>query len=196
MKRIRHIICAFLLLPVALLYLILMPPRARKLVYADLAQWTRQHRLKSNKLWAISFLLANYPEFRTVFYKRIGIMMILTNWWLRGRKALYITNKKIGGGLLIQHGFATIISAESIGENCKIYQQVTVGYSHDRKAPIIGNNVEICCGAKVIGGINIGDNVLIGANAVVVKDVPANSVVAGVPAKVIKSLDQWRDVAR
>jgi serine O-acetyltransferase len=59
---------------------------------------------------------------------------------------------------------------------------------------MISFNVEVCCGAKVLGGITVGDNVLIGANAVVVKDVPSNSVVAGVPARVIKRLDYVRDL--
>jgi serine O-acetyltransferase len=59
---------------------------------------------------------------------------------------------------------------------------------------VIGNNVEVCCGAKVIGGVTVGDNVLIGAGALVVKDVPANTVVGGVPATVIKTLDHQRDL--
>lgn len=96
--------------------------------------------------------------------------------------------------MVIQHGFSTIIAAEKMGRNCKVYQQVTIGYSHELRAPVIGDNVEVCCGAKVIGGITIGDNVLIGANAVVVKDVPSNSVVAGVPARIIKHLDKVRDL--
>ena len=89
---------------------------------------------------------------------------------------------------MIQHGFATIITADRIGNNCKILQQVTVGYNGD-KCPIIGNNVLICAGAKVIGSVTIGDNCIIGANAVVVKDVPSGSVGGGIPAKVIKHID-------
>lgn len=75
---------------------------------------------------------------------------------------------------------------KKIGKNCHIYQQVTIGYN-GVQAPIIGNNVRICCGAKVIGGIRVGNNVVIGANAVVCKDVPDNVIVGGVPAKVIKT---------
>ena len=66
-----------------------------------------------------------------------------------------------------------------------IYQQVTIGYSGD-KHPWIGDNVEICCGAKIVGGVHIGNNVIIGAQALVVKDVPDNAVVGGVPAKILK----------
>lgn len=102
-------------------------------------------------------------------------------------KSLYLYNRH-WGGLIIQHGFSTIINAKKIGENCHIYQQVTIGFNGTEQ-PVIGNNVRICCGAKVIGGVNIGNNVVIGANAVVVKDVPDNVVVAGVPAKIIKKLE-------
>lgn len=165
----------------------------RKIVMEDLSQWSRWQHVGCN-LWGFSFLMGCRPEFRSVFYKRAHLLRLLSSWWLRGKTTLEISTNDIGGGLIIQHGIATIISAEKIGKNCKIYQQVTIGFTHDLKAPIIGNNVEICCGAKVLGGITIGDNVLIGANAVVIKDVPANSVVAGVPAKVIKTLDGVRDL--
>lgn len=87
--------------------------------------------------------------------------------------------------MFIQHGFATVIGAEKIGKHCFINQQVTIGYNGD-KAPIIGDNVTITCGAKVIGGIHIGDNCIIGANSVVVKDIPSNSTVVGVPGRIIK----------
>lgn len=54
--------------------------------------------------------------------------------------------------------------------------------------------MEVCCGAKIIGGVHIGDNVLIGANAVIVNDIPSNCIVAGVPAKIIKSLPEDSDI--
>lgn len=98
---------------------------------------------------------------------------------------LSIATYNIGGGLFIQHGFATVIDAESIGENCWINQQVTIGYSGSEH-PTIGNNCRIHCGAKVLGGITMNDGSIAGANAVVVKDVPPNVVVGGVPAKIIK----------
>ena len=84
----------------------------------------------------------------------------------------------------MEHGFSTIITAKSIGKNCWINQQVTIGFKN-AKSPIIGDNVRISCGAKILGGIKIGNNAIIGANAVVIKDVPDNAIVGGVPAKVI-----------
>ena len=193
MKRKWQNVCAVAVLPIAIIYRVFAPRGMWHAVKKDLAQWTRWMHLPDN-LWGFSYLMANFPEFRTVFYLRTRQLRLFSSWWLKGKATLEITTREIGGGLLIQHGFSTIISAARMGENCKVYQQVTIGYDHNLQAPVIGNNVEICCGAKVIGGITVGDNVLIGANAVVVKDVPPNSVVAGVPARVISKLDHWRDL--
>lgn len=77
---------------------------------------------------------------------------------------------------------------KKIGKNFHVYQQVTIGFNGN-EAPIIGDNVRVYCGAKIIGGIHVGNNVVVGANAVVCKDVPDNVVVGGVPAKVIKKVD-------
>jgi serine O-acetyltransferase len=75
-----------------------------------------------------------------------------------------------------------------IGKNCLIGQGVTIGgKSGWYEVPIIGDNVQINAGAKIIGPVRIGDNVEVGANCVVVKDVPSNCVVAGVPARIIRS---------
>lgn len=73
-----------------------------------------------------------------------------------------------------------------IGANCTIFQQVTIGQDDKGNAPIIGDNCYIGAGAKLIGNITVGDNVKIGTNAVVVKDVPSNCTVVGIPGKIIK----------
>lgn len=100
-------------------------------------------------------------------------------------ETLYITTPQIGPRLYIQHGFAIMISAKSIGSDCWINQQVTIGYTFAHEPPVIGNGVRISAGAKVVGNITIGDNAIVAANAAVVKDVSENSIVGGVPAKVI-----------
>lgn len=98
---------------------------------------------------------------------------------------------KIGGGLFLPHTVGTVIGAECIGENCTIMQGVTLGTSEPdmdftvSERPVVGNGVLIGAGAKVIGRVTIGDYAKIGANAVVLKDVPAHGVAVGVPATVL-----------
>lgn len=97
---------------------------------------------------------------------------------------------KIGHGTKLAYGgIGVVIHKKSvIGRNCTISQQVTIGGGNSRYPglPVIGDNVYIAKGAIVFGGISIGDNAVIGANAVVNIPVPANGVAAGVPAKIIK----------
>lgn len=136
-------------------------------------------------------LLILFPEFRYQFYYRLRqhsklLKIILKPFKIFNPLNLYIHCGNIGKGMFIEHGFSTIISCRHIGENCWINQQVTIGFSDAVNCPYIGNNVSIKAGAKVIGNVTIGDDVIIGANAVVVKDVPSHSIVAGVPAKIIK----------
>lgn len=80
-----------------------------------------------------------------------------------------------------------IHSRAVIGKNCKIAQQVTIGgRSGIYEVPVIGDNVYLGAGCKVLGNVIIGNNVVVGANAVVIRSVPDNAVVAGVPAKIVK----------
>lgn len=124
-------------------------------------------------------------EIRNLFYYRVRCARIFSI-LARPKDTLYIATLGIGPGLFIQHGFATIIMAKSIGRNCWINQQVTIGYTDRTSAPVIGNAVTIGAGAKVLGNITIGDNVTIGANAVVVRDVPSNCTVVGAPAYIVR----------
>ena len=95
-------------------------------------------------------------------------------------------NVRIGGGLLIPHPNGIVIHpAAVIGPNCLIFQQVTIGTTaHGGGPPQIGGNVDIGAGAKLLGPITLGDHIVIGANAVVTRNVPTNSVAAGIPAKI------------
>lgn len=95
----------------------------------------------------------------------------------------------IGGGLLIPHPNGIVIHPGTvIGVNCLIHQQVTFGVDRNSaQPPETGGHVDVGAGAKIIGPVKIGCDVLIGANAVVVRDVAEGMVVAGVPAKVIGS---------
>ena len=96
-------------------------------------------------------------------------------------------NTNIGGGLLIPHPNGIVIHPDvRVGVNCLIHQQVTIGVKRgNSKAPIIAGHVDIGAGAKIIGGVSIGEHAMIGANAVVTKDVEPFAIVAGIPARVI-----------
>ena len=95
----------------------------------------------------------------------------------------------IGNGFFIDHGMGVVIGETAeIGENVLIYHGVTLGgvsLEKKKRHPTLGNNVVIACGAKVLGAITIGDNARIGANAVVLKDVPADATVVGIPGRVV-----------
>ena len=96
---------------------------------------------------------------------------------------------KIGEGLRFQHFSGIVINQRAvIGKHCLIFQNVTIGTSASG-IPQIGDNVILTTGCTIIGGVKIGDNVIIGANAVVTHSFPKNVVIAGVPAKIIKTLD-------
>jgi serine O-acetyltransferase len=94
---------------------------------------------------------------------------------------------RIGKRLVIDHGMGVVIGETAeIGDDCYIYHQVTLGVaraSSGKRHPSIGNNVIIGAGAKVLGPIMVGDNARIGANAVVVDNVPADTTMVGIPAR-------------
>lgn len=155
----------------------------------DLARWKQILNVKDRNWFALARFLWEKPEFRNLFIYRNRYRRFYRYWVAfiyKPMDSLYIETEEIGGGLFIQHGFATMISAKAIGENCWINQQVTIGYSGSDIPPVIGNNVVITCGAKILGNIKVGDNAIIGANAVVICDVESGTVMGGVPARRIR----------
>lgn len=156
----------------------------------DLSRWKEIHHLSCSDHMAMAQLLWKFKEFRNlVIYRnrQHPIRRRLFALFYPPMDTLYLDALEIGGGLYIQHGFASMIAAKSIGENCWINQQVTIGYNGQGDPPIIEDNVTIACGAKVLGSIHIGNHVTVGANAVVIRDVPDNCVVGGVPARILNS---------
>ena len=186
-------------IPRAILHIILfkMSP-AKKVIEKDIERWVTEtgypDQSKIPELRSLVWLLWRCPPFRNLFYYRIAreervssrVISELAKFFYKPLDSLYIYALTIGAGLFIQHGFSTIISAKSIGQNCWINQQVTIGFSNSSDTPTIGDNVYIAAGAKVFGGISIGSNSNIGANAVVFKDVPPNCTVVGVPGYIVK----------
>ena len=115
-------------------------------------------------------------------------------WWrYRNRRLglkynLAIPINVVAQGLYLPHiEGGVIVNCKSMGHNCIINSGVVIGNKGDNSnIATIGSNVQLCVGAKVIGAITIGNNVIVAPNAVVVKDVPDNCIVGGVPAKIIK----------
>ena len=148
-------------------------------------------------LFSVGFHLTLWYRLINILNKyRLSFLYIPCSFFLKLIFKCDINAKaKIGKRVTFVHPFGIVIGEDSIlGNDVTIYQQVTIG-SHgkkncDREYPIIGNKVKIYAGAKILGAIKIGDNVIIGANSVVLKDIPSNTTVAGVPAKIIKSYNE------
>ena len=100
----------------------------------------------------------------------------------------------IGNRVFIDHGMGVVIGETAvIGNNCLLYQGVTLGGTGKeggKRHPSLGCNVTVGAGAKILGNINIGSNARVGAGAVVLKDVPANSTVVGIPARIVSQRDE------
>lgn len=138
-------------------------------------------------------LLTFYVMVRNIFYARVAYRhhyyAKVLSVFARPLPLLDISSTaEIGGGLIVQHGYATIIAPRKIGKNCWVNQGVTIGYTNDDDCPTLGDNVTVYAGAKILGDVHVGNNVVVAANAVVVKDVEDNCIVGGVPAKVIKRI--------
>ncbi len=127
----------------------------------------------------------------------INTNSILKHWYrFRERRLglkynIFIVPNTVGKGLYLPHlqGGGVIINCISMGRNCIVGPGVLVGNKHSQEnRAIIGDNVELTTGCKVIGKIIIGNNSIVAPNSVVIKDVPANCIVGGIPAKVIKEL--------
>lgn len=106
---------------------------------------------------------------------------------------------KIGHGLFIDHGSGVVIGETTeIGDNCTIYQGVTLGGTgkdSGKRHPTLGNNVMVGSGARVLGPFHVGDNVKIAANAVVLEEIPADCTAVGVPARIVRRGGKRQDCA-
>ena len=108
--------------------------------------------------------------------------------WILGIELPY--QATIGQGLRLFHGQSLVVHRKVIiGNNCTLRHSTTIGnVTVDGECPRIGNNVEIGANVCLLGEIEVGDNVVIGAGSVVVKSIPSNSIVVGNPARVIKNI--------
>lgn len=140
-----------------------------------------------------------YPGLHAIWLHRIAHQFYLKGWVVFPRLlntfSRFLTGidihpgAKLGPGLFIDHGMGLVIGETAeLGSNVTLYQGVTLGGTGKEKGkrhPTIGNNVVVSSGAKVLGSFKVGDNSKIGSGSVVLKEVPPNSVVVGVPGRVV-----------
>ena len=143
-------------------------------------------------LWRYQRLLRKCEYYKNCRKDPVGRLYYWFLYYRFIRRSMFfgftIAPNTIGKGLAIEHYPGIILSHDAkYGDFFRVHAGVTVGNYRGKQAPIIGNCVYVGPGAKIFGGITIGDNVAIGANAVVNKDVPPNVSVAGVPAKIISN---------
>ena len=152
-------------------------------------------------------IVLTYPGVKAVFFHKFAHLFYVAGFDLIARiisqTIRFFTDieihpgAKIGKNLFIDHGMGVVIGETSeIGDNVTIYHAVTLGGSspsidserqrHEKRHPTIGNDVVIGSGAQIIGPVKVGNGARIAANAVVVKDVPENATMVGIPAKAVK----------
>jgi serine O-acetyltransferase len=191
--------------------------RQAEAIQADVAAWCGMRGIPGRGTESgndvesgLRAFLAAVPDFRNVFYYRLsagggwpGAVGKIGRMVWRPLNSLEINCPSIGPGLVVVHGYGAVLTAERVGANCTIHQQVTVGWSDPTiirhaadlrlaqngrvkgplRPPILGDNVFLGTGAKVLGEITVGNDVIVGANAVVIRDVPDGYTAVGVPAR-------------
>jgi len=114
------------------------------------------------------------------------VPMLLFRYNLRNFGLDIVPSVPIGPGLYIPHPVGTVVAARGIGRNCQIISGVTIGMRSRLEFPLVGDDVTIGAGARVLGGITVGHGVHIGANAVVLEDIPDGATAVGIPARIIR----------
>ncbi|UOD34127.1 serine O-acetyltransferase [Deferribacteraceae bacterium V6Fe1] len=140
-----------------------------------------------------------YPGFHAILFHRVANWFWRKGFYFLGRFISHLgrfftgieihPGAKIGKNFFIDHGMGVVIGETAeIGDNVTIYHGVTLGgvsLNKGKRHPTIGNNVVIGSGAKILGPFKVGDNSKIGSNSVVVKEVPPNSTVVGIPGRIV-----------
>lgn len=160
------------------------------------ADWKREHCdffewQPSKKLLAT---LRAYQRFQDSWLAELPVIgklwlfriLLRYRFWSAVTGADIPINSQIGGGLLIPHPTGIVVHPDAkLGPNCLLMSQVVIGTRESGGLPIIGGHVDIGAGAKILGGVTIGDHAKIGANAVVTINVPEGKTAVGIPAKIL-----------
>jgi serine O-acetyltransferase len=162
----------------------------------DVARWIRPQEVASldEVSWPVIVrLLLRHPSLRAVGWFRLGsfakdagirgVASLVQRRILRLYGLELSVGARIDGGLYIAHPAGTVVEVERAGRNLTVIAAVTVGMRNEPRWPRIGDNVFIGAGARVLGGIDVGDGALVGANAVVVTDVAPGATMVGIPAR-------------
>lgn len=185
--KILLLLAMVLLLPADILFLC---TKHKDTIKSDLSKYCMETPYKNTGVKAFNYCMLFIKPFRNIFYYRTKDSLVLRNIsriLVHPLDTIEIMGN-IGEGFRISHNYA-VIHPQSAGNNLFVGHGVTIGKGRANKEgriyPIIGNNVEVYANAVVFGGINIGNNVKIGAGTVVNKDVPDNCIVVGNPGKII-----------
>lgn len=185
LKHARTVFYYIKYLPIIILYMI-QNGEIKKYIQSDLDSWG----LSNNHIKTLVEWFESKIFYRNLFYYRLHnrhLVMIVSCIYKYDKSFHINPDAVIDSCCKLSHPQGTFLNLKKMGRNCEILHNVTIGF--DGKSlvgPSLGNNVFVGCGASVIGNLLVGDNAKIGANCVVVKDVPADSTVIGNPAYIVK----------
>lgn len=187
MKRIINLLISIRFIPYLLVY-ISADVEVRQILDYEIERWLVLNRFPKRGIRGFLMLLVAFPEYRSLFMFRTGRAWL--RFFAKGQTNLHfhMSSNQIGKGLMIWHGYSTVLNAKRIGEDFQIWQNVTLGKKTTQEIddrPTLGDRVSVCTGAVVVGDITIGNDVIIGANATVVKNLPNNVTAIGMAARIV-----------
>lgn len=177
-----------------LLAYIMADENTKRIIAEDVNRNLKWDYIDSNSQIRRLIVCLKKNDYRNVYYFRLKNANRVAKTLIKIENAIRPFNTTveiygdISGGLLVSHCFC-IINPSKAGKNLRVGPGVIIGRM-GQGFPVIGDNVYIAANATVIGGVHIGNNVIIGAGAVVVKDIPDNSVAVGNPARVIRTIKE------
>ncbi len=194
-NKLLLVISFVFMIPADLLYLI---SENQDIICKDLSKYSMETPYKNTGIKAFNYCLLFNRPFRNIFYYRTQTSILLRNiskFFLKPLPTIEIMGK-IGEGFRISHNYA-VIHPEKAGNDLYVGHGATIGKGRSTKNgrvyPILGDHVEIYANAVVFGGITVGNNVKIGAGAVVNIDVPDNCTVVGNPCRIIKAVEDNKE---